>query len=467
MNWLHAFINSLNDSEIKKISEQNLIGKEKELAQYFISHKNREILKADEICEKFQISATHYYKICSVLLYKFYRTLTDTENPFNLFQFLIGKGLFAHFKSAVLQAEKKALKNPKADLANFYLKTFHLLLDVPFRFFDEKLRNRFAQNYLKYKPDVSINDKDYIEYHCIYNDINIAAARKNPSKHLKINIQQFLKNEDKLKSNNSYLALYYMYRTVCSYYSYFDKKPHEVIKYLQKAIELKDQIKYFFPINIDHFLNLLYADALFVNNQPDKALNIYAKILEKGIEKTMYGYYYHYEQYILLNIIHENYHDAERILEEQFQSCIKNKMDIYATRGAMSYAKLYLSKGEVKKATEYIRIGNAINEKTFYLPFDIQLRVLENMAVLLKGDYVFAKKLAQKNSKFITSQKEIQLMKDYLDLWKHIIKLCNVAMHYESKSETLNNSAEELNKVFISLYANLPKIITKKVLNAN
>lgn len=464
MNWIHAFINSLNNAELKKLSELKLIGKEKELADFFISCQNRELPDAEEICKKFEISATHYYKICSVLLNKFYNALTDAENPFNLFYFLISKGLYAHFKGAVLLAEKRVLKEKKIDIASFYLKTFHLLLDIPYRFFDEKLRNRFAENYLKHKQNVSIADKEYIKYHCIYNDINIAAARKNPTRHLKTDVKKLLSNEKKLKENNCYLALYYLYRTICSYYSYFEKNPQQVIVYLQKAIGLKDYIKDFFPVNINHFLNLLYADALFVNNQTEEALSIYRKILESGVEKNMYGYYYHYEQYVLLNIIHENFSETERILEEQFQPCIKNKMDIYATRGAMSYAKLFLSKGDYKKAMEYIRIGNNINEKSFYLPFDIQLRVLENMALLIKGDYSFAKKQAQKNSKFIASQKEQQLLKDYIDLWSLIIRLCNVALKKEQVSKDIFQEAERLNQIFISLYANLPRIATEQVI---
>lgn len=463
MNWIHAFINSLNDTELKKLSQLKLIGKEKELAEFFISYRNRELPEAEEICKNFEISTTHYYKICSVLLNKFYNTLTDAENPFNLFYFLIGKGLYAHFKGAILLAEKRVLKEKKIDIATFYLKTFHLLLDIPYRFFDEKLRNRFAESYLKHKQNASIADKEYIKYHCIYNNINIAAARKNPTRYLKIDVKTLLSNEKKLIENNCYLALYYLYRTICSYYSYYEKNPQEVIVYLQKAIGLKDNIKDFFPINIDHFLNLLYADALFVNNQTSEALAIYRKILENGVEKNMYGYYYHYEQYVLLNIIQEKYKEAEQILNEQFQPCIKNKMDIYATRGAMSYAKLFLSIGDYKKAMEYIRIGNNINEKSFYLPFDIQLRVLENMAILLKGDYSFAKKLAQKNSKFIASQKEEKLLKDYIDLWSLIIRLCNVALKKEHSSKELFQEADRLNQIFISLYANLPRIITEHI----
>lgn len=467
MNWTHSLINSLNEAEIKKISELKLLGKEKDLAYFFISHKNQTIPEVEAICSQFNISATHYYKICSVLLNKFYNALCDRSSPLNLFYFLVNKGLYAHFKSAVLQAEKKVLKEKNIELSSFYLKTFHLLLDVPYKFFDVKLRNRFAEGYLKHKANLTIADKEYIKYHCLYNDINIIAARKNPTRYLKIDIKKILSNEQKLKDNNSHLALYYLYRTACSYYTYYNKNPQQVVTYLQKAIELKDYIKDFFPIDINQFLNLLYADALFVNGQTKEALSTYRKILTNGIQKNMYGYYYHFEQYALLNIVENNFTEAEQILEKEFSVCIKNKMDIYATRGALTFAKLYLSNGDYKKALDYIRIGNNINEKNYYQPFEVQLRVLENMAFLLKRDFVFAKKLAKKNIKYLSSQKEKELLKDYLQLWQLINKVCDIAIKKLEIPNDLIKEAERLNKSLISLYANLPLFVIKSVLKQN
>jgi tetratricopeptide (TPR) repeat protein len=169
----------------------------------------------------------------------------------------------------------------------------------------------------------------------------------------------------------------------------------------------------------------------------------------------------------LLNIVENNFTEAEQILEKEFSVCIKNKMDIYATRGALTFAKLYLSKGDYKKALDYIRIGNNINEKNYYQPFEVQLRVLENMAFLLKRDFVFAKKLAKKNIKYLSSQKEKELLKDYLQLWQLINKVCDIAIKKLEIPNDLIKEAERLNKSLISLYANLPLFVIKSVLKQN
>lgn len=85
----------------------------------------------------------------------------------------------------------------------------------------------------------------------------------------------------------------------------------------------------------------------------------------------------------------------------------------------------------------------------------------------MKGDYAFAKKMAIKNRKFIASQKEKHLLKDYLDLWALFNKLCDVALKKENNSQSLFIEAERLNKSFVSLYANLPVLVAKRVLFSN
>jgi hypothetical protein len=455
VNWVHAFLNTLNENEVKKLQSIKLIGKEKMLADFFMHHRGIPIDDAENICYKLEISTTHFYKISSVLLGKFYHALIP-HGGFELFYFLIDKGLYAHFKSAITHHEKQILKSgDKKEISDFYLKGFHLLLDMPYKYFDKKLRDHFANAYLNNKPQLTESDKLYIKHHCIYNDINVSAARKNPHKAFGISIEQLFASEKKLKGSKHYLAQYYLFRTICSYYSYYEKNAEKVIEYLQKAIALKDNIKDFFPVNINHFLYLLYADALFTNGKIDEALTIYHKILKSDIEKNMYGYYYHYEQYAMLNIIKKDFGYAKEILNRIFAECIKSKKDIYATRGAMTYAKLYLSSGDYKSAMTYIRIGHNINEKSFYLPFDVQLRVLENIGFILKEDFSFAKKLANKNIKFLSSQKEPSSLSEYFDLWKTLIDLCNVGTKKAALTEQLEKNIDKLNTRFRYLYANL------------
>jgi hypothetical protein len=89
------------------------------------------------------------------------------------------------------------------------------------------------------------------------------------------------------------------------------------------------------------------------------------------------------------------------------------------------------------------------------------------MAFLLKRDFVFSKKLAKKNIKYLSSQKEKELLKDYLQLWQLINKVCDIAIKKLEIPNDLIKEAERLNKSLISLYANLPLFVIKSVLKQN
>ena len=123
----------------------------------------------------------------------------------------------------------------------------------------------------------------------------------------------------------------------------------------------------------------------------------------------------------------------------RFDTCIERKNDIYATRGVLAYAKLYLSSGQVEKAHKYIQLGLSINEKSFYLPFEIQLRVLENCYFILLGDYGFAKQLSTRNQKYVRNQKNEALKLSYLKLFKLLATLTQQAEQNKGVSQALQN----------------------------
>src|SRR6185369_92712 len=105
-----------------------------------------------------------------------------------------------------------------------------------------------------------------------------------------------------------------------------------------------------------------------------------------------------------LALVNGEYEKAQHILDDNFANIIEYDKDIYATRGALAFAKLYLSTGDYKQALKYINTAKQINEKAFYVPFDMQIRMLENIYFFLKGDHDFALQLANRNLKFLSAQ---------------------------------------------------------------
>lgn len=457
MSQLHQFLNTLSDKELELVKGMRLIGKEAALFNYTTGYLQKNIADVSEICRDTGITSTHLYKINSVLLNKCYSCLVPAGG-FGLLHYLKNKGLFVLLKSEASTQEKELLKSKASpeEKEKFYLSLFHLYIDFPFKYYDKKSIEKWGKGYLDAKQGAGESDKLYVKYHILFSEVNKCAAQKTPLKALgKTGIDLF-SYEQELADSKHFLARYYLYRSIISYFTYYEKNPARIEEYLKKCIALKDKIQFFFPVNIGQFLNLLYADHLFSNQRTDEAWDIFKKEFTDGVQNNMYGYHYHCEQFILLCIIKKEFAKAKELLDKVFYPLIELRADILATRGCLAYAKYYLTQPDLKQATHYINTGRNINEKALYLPFDLQLRLLENIHFYLKADYEFCYRLANRNIKFVQSQKDKKLFDDYLTLFRIII------MHSQLKrgkikaaDEALLKEQKRIGEIYRNLYCDL------------
>jgi hypothetical protein len=455
MSQLHTFLNTLDDAELAQIKDIRLIGKERTVFDQLVKYRGQELPANDDILQALGITGTHFYKIASVLLRKFYDKLAD-EGGIALLEYLKRKGLYTLLRHEALAQDKQWRKKQSSkEKENYYLQAFRLMLDLPYKYYDEKLRDAFGEKYLEAKADASESDSLYIKYHTLFADCNRLAAQKNPKEAFVIGPQQLEQFEKDLSGTEHYLALYYLYRTFCSYYTYYELNSAMQVSYLEKAMLLKDKIRQYFPVDVGQFLQLLYADALFRDARVGDAYKIYDETFSQGVAENMYGYHYHCEQYALSAIIKGEYDKALAILDKVFSTIIAGRTDIFATRGTLTYAKLYLSNGDHKKALQYISLGREINDKTFYQPFDVQLRLLENIHFFLIGDYDFAHLLATRNIKYIRSQKEAALLGDYSTIFKTMIAMINSIHRETALPAGYEEEYERISRQYINLYCNL------------
>ncbi|MBK9479575.1 MAG: hypothetical protein IPP56_16045 [Bacteroidetes bacterium] len=438
MSWLYSLVDGLTEVEIESVQNLRLIGKEAELLECYIAFsKNGEEPEITFLKNKLKISDTHVYKIQSVLVDKLLLHFAPM-GKLDLLEWLRQKELYPLLKYEI----KSQLK--KKNSTEYYLETFRLLIDLPYKYYDEKLVTEAGKHYLKTLHPCKEADKKYVQFHLLFANCNRFAASKNPALFFGYAENDLLKMESDLLQDKYYLALYYLYRTLCNYYKYYKKEASLSLHYLQKASLLEEHIAPFFTTNIKQFLRLLYADALLGFSKVEEAFTLYTELFKEGIQESMYGYYYHCEQYAITAILLNKYKLAQKFISARFDSCIEKKNDIYATRGVLAYAKLYLSCGEVEKAHKYIQLGLSINEKSFYLPFEIQLRVLENCYFILLGDYTFAKQLSTRNLKYVRNQKNEALKLSYLNLFKLLTTIAQQAEQNKDISQALQSELDPL-----------------------
>jgi hypothetical protein len=218
MSWLYSLVEGLTEMEVESLKNLRLIGKEAELLEcYFVCSKNHEEPEITFLKNKLKISDTHVYKIQSVLLDKLLLHFVPS-GKIQLLEWLRQKELYPLLKYEI----KSQLK--KKNSAEYYLETFRLLIDLPYKFYDDKLVADVGKHYLKALHPCNEADKKYIQFHLLFANCNRFAASKNPALFFGYAENDLLQMESDLLQNKYYLALYYLYRTLCNYYKYYKKK---------------------------------------------------------------------------------------------------------------------------------------------------------------------------------------------------------------------------------------------------
>lgn len=453
MSWLHQLLNSLNTEEINSLQTIAFKGKEKEVFTIYLNKQNCEEPEKQVICASLNITSTHFYKINSVIIEKIYKHFFK-DNVLDLIEFLSNRHLFNLLKTEIIHYIKN-IKKHSENCDKILLEFFRKSIDFPFNFYDEKLVNNVGEKYLLCKKNRTDADDDYVFFHKLFADCNRFAATRKPEKYFTYNASQLKAFETKLIAKKHYLALYYLYRTFVNYYSFYETNAEIQMVYLEKAINLKHQIKNYFPIDIGVLLDLLKADVLFSNKKFEQSFSLYESLFNKGVDKEVYGYLYHCEQFALIATILKFYNKAEIIINNTFYSAIEYKEGVFATRGLLAYSKLYMATGEYKKAIQKLNLAMEINQKSFYLPFDLQIRVLECLLFYFKKDYDFCKQLIQRNQKFLISLSSKKKYEIYF-------KFCSVVSHLISSKErnqSITNSIkldiDNLHYELVDVYGNL------------
>jgi hypothetical protein len=454
MSWLHQLLNSLNTDEINSLKYIRFRGKEKEVFKIYLAHLNLETPEKEEICSRLEITKSHFYKINSVLINRVYKHLFK-DDTLVLVEFLSSRHLYSLLKTEIQQQVREIENSKLENKEKILLELFRKAIDLPYHCYEDKLVQTVSGKYLELKKTVNDADKDYIFFHKLFADCNRFAAARKSEKFFVLNENDLFEFEKNLIQKKNHLALYYLYRTFISFYTYYDPNPELQLVYLEKAFGLKGEIKKYFYIDIGVFLELLKADVFFSNKRFDEAFKMYETLFSNGVEKDMYGYFYHCEQFALVTIILKQYAKAETFLNKTFHQLITTREGVFATRGLLSFTKLYLSLGDHKKAIQKINLANEINKKSFYLPFDLQLRVLECFAFYFKRDFEFTKQLIQRNIKFLSS---LGSKKSY-ELY---FKFCTVlGSLMSSKERSLpvslanRNEIDKLHSNLVDIYGNL------------
>jgi hypothetical protein len=403
MSQLHTIFNVLPNSEIAKIKKIRIIGKEREIFDSINSYRHKEFPQISTICDSAKITQSHFYKICSILLDKIYECLIP-EKGVKLLQYLIGKGLYNHFKHEAMMQEKLLLAENASDktLENFYLNCFKLSQKASAKDLDEKLVQNYGEKYLKYKKPIDKDDKYYVKLSLLSTVLYVLKATKKDIERAKSIGKELLGDELKLADSSNVLTKYELYKSLSTYYQHTEGDAANAKKYIEKNVSLINSNLSYFEKDEQILVKCKQAEINYMNSAFDTAYNLYTQIFTE-FQHELENDFYHHSKYIQLAILTKNYSIAKDVLNNHFGVYLESKQGPQALMASISYAKLYLFT-DISQANKYIQQAKKLISKSYYVQYELEIRILENIYFILVNDIKTSTSLVKKNIKFMNSR---------------------------------------------------------------
>jgi hypothetical protein len=404
MSQLHSFLNVLQPNELAKCKKVRLIGRERQVFDYILSYKQRELPDVPEICKVVDITSSHYYKICSIVLDKLYAGIIPSKG-YELLFFLNRKGLYSHFTHEILMQEKELLDATadKKILENFYLNVFKLLQRVSSKNINEEIILEYGAKYLSSKSGKDDHDKYFVRCSFLATQLILLKVTKKDVKTSKNIHNELLEIEKSLKGTKNFNAKYQLNRALSIYYNHCVAEPDKAIMCLDENLKIINSNQAYFNQEETVLTKCRIAEMLYMNSKFEEAFISYKELFEKN-EEILGNDFYHNAKFAQLAIILGKFDFAKELITNRFSLFIENKQSGSGTMGCLLFAKLYLFNDPENIANKYIQTAKKLISKSFYIQYEFEVRILENIYFILKKDYKTAISLLKKNLKFMNSK---------------------------------------------------------------
>lgn len=450
-------INVLTDNEVEKLKQMNVSGKEEEMLDVLLRHKNKSEPGNELITSRLNISNSFCDKIKSVLLDKSYKQLTSGTNT-DIINFLSKKACLPHLmKREILLEEKRLLKQSTSEkeLYKFYAEVFRQYTNLSYRYYDEGFALVLYKKISALEP---FNPRDLIEMKAkmIWMRISgagIKAEVRVPKVKAKLiaEIEEFDKQATKTKLVFGRFMVHYLYGFL---YGLSGLDAEKSLEHYKQMRDLFNKPGHDLTADNLYTAESRLAEALYFCNQHEEAFNQY-EIFFKEYGAKARSSLYALAKFVQLAIIIERYDRAIYLLEQYMDVYLKTKSGTGNIMASLCYAKYYLCKGELDKGYEYVKMGQEFNPKNLYIQYEIELRNLENAYFYLKGDIEFARTLARKNLKFLQSKGFTMDKHDYGYYYHLILAFYNLHVNNKPLNKEQEKMLEHANRATWAVYGKL------------
>jgi len=403
MNYLFELLSTLTETELEQLTKSDIKGHERRLLDTYIDLKasnQKQYFNA----QFFNLSNSHFDKVCSVLIDRVYNQLTD--GSFNsVCSFLLQKALTGLLEHEIKLKQRKLMRSGnKTEMREFYETAFETLRRFSFDVLDLKMLRQFADLLKKSLSKKELLTPEIVELKYLYVENSYyyfkGMARERVGKALK-NITAVLEDPESHKKEPVY-GHYQLCLT--AYHNDYLSNQATALYHISLAFE---NALLWAPKNDLNFLANIYGNKATLHSQ-NSEYSMAMAVYKEGFEK--YGHlleksFFHKYMFTTIALVCGEYELTIQYLDKYFGSYLNSESALYfKTDVTRLYILYYLYTSQTEKAGKLVAGLQAIKRKELTETGDIMLRMIDTLYFLRTEEYSMAENKSRNSIRFLKSR---------------------------------------------------------------
>lgn len=398
MNYLFSYLHTLAPVEREQLGALPLRPRERETLAALLEIEGEKVVTKEVATARLAMSSSMFDKTCSIVLRRVYDAIVP-GGGLALLRDLHGRGLHQHLLHELRAQEREVGKRGAEEQARFYRELFSLLHERFTMHYDPLLAARIARRLGRLDPSARLSALASMLGMEIW---RAAAGEANPAVDAGL-LRSLQGLQRRVDRGGNARARYQLLRSWIIYYGQIDCQANLRAEALDLSIALCREHSDQLDANDLLSVQLIRAEhEYFFGSSHRAAYDLYRLIFEQSPhELERQGY--HRAKYIQLAMILGEYREVEDLLQ-RFSAPADDPDTGRAKGSAMAWAKLYLVTGRYRKARQAIDLAFELNQKRFFVQFEIECRLLLTAWCVLSGDIDTAEQLVPAHLKYLRSK---------------------------------------------------------------
>jgi hypothetical protein len=401
MNYLYRYLLSLDEQESARVAAADLSPRERQTLSVLLAMRPAADAPREEALRTLSMSGTMFDKTCSVVLRKAYEALVP-EGGLALLADLERRRLRQLTLRELARQERELTEGSVEGHAGFYRSVFELLHTRFSIHYDPVLARAVARKWRNHDP--SEGTMLYIDASLAGMEIWKAAAGEADQQEDRRLLARLKGLQKRAASTSDPRARYRLLRAWMVYYGQIDIQAGPRGEIIDEAIALCEGHPDRIPVSELESLRLMRAEhEYFFGEDHAVAWSIYDGLIVSD-PVWIAGQMYHVNKFVQLCLIVGEYSRAEQLIDLGFSRQWNDEDVGRAKMAAISRTKLYLLTGRLDEARRHLDHAFELNQKRFFVQFEIECRLLQTAWFALRGDDAAVVELAPANLKYLRSK---------------------------------------------------------------